>query len=477
MVIKYNVISVLAIVAAVMCAAADQVRANPILNINTEEHAIYDIFEGSGASIGYSTTMKPVYTYMSALLAHHYEKIKLRLSVEDGAGYYLKPLNSLGFKYFYTQDDNFFFEGGSGLTLRKGSNFFLFEDGYLSLGKYFVVYYQFKQIFSNEEKTFDLNRVYAKLHFWKLSIEGGVDNVNLGPGEFGLLVAHNVHPYPLLLIRTEEPIMMFGKWDFLVFNGWLMEKRDDHDNPMLLAYRVTYKPFDYIEIGTTRSVLHGGKGRRKPQFTEYFDLLTGTRGLSSKTRFGADALGAYDISIYLPFHLLTDLIEVTKIYFETAGSEVLEPWAHENNRAFQYGLFFSIKNNFIRFEYVDTAPRFYTQYNYAAKDYTYKGLPLGSPYGSDMKSFLVKHRFFILDFLSLEYRFGAQFHPSVDKNNINRYYLSLCADICAWRFIISGYFRYDWIKNYDADPLPTKFSLTGKNRNLFTAGASLTWKL
>lgn len=473
--IFYRAVLIILMVQALTAAS----YSNPILNINPEEHAVYDIFEGSGPSMGYSTTMKPIYTFKSALLVNKAHLIRQNLNVGDDTGYYLKPLNSLSFMFYYTDDDNFYFEGKSGFKLQKGINFFLFEDGYLSLGKHFAIYYQFKQTFREDKQEFEFYRAYGKLNFWKLSIEGGIDNVNLGPGENGLVLSNNASTYPMVKIQTEEHIQLLGKWDFLFMNGWLIEDRGEYDNPMIMAFRTVWKPFDYIELGVTRSVIHGGDGRQAPEWYEYFDLWISSkaRGATSPERFDYDALGGYDISIYLPFHLLKEELEITKLYFHVAGSNLIEPWQYSDKRAFQYGLFMSFYNNFIRIEYVETARNMYTQRNYSSEDYAFKELSLGYPYGSDIQTVQVKHRFYVLDFLSFEYRFGWLLQPVSQSNNSNRYFFSILADVRVWNFAIEAYFRYDMAENYDANPLPTKYNILSGNRELITAGFAVRWKI
>ena len=55
----------------------------------------------------------------------------------------------------------------------------------------------------------DLFRAYAKIMFWKFSLEGGKDNVQLGPGEYGLLLSSNTVPYYLVKLQTEQSLEAF----------------------------------------------------------------------------------------------------------------------------------------------------------------------------------------------------------------------------------------------------------------------------
>ena len=452
--------------------------ANPLININSENHDIYDLLEGSITSLAYSTSIRPMYNYGAAILAKHYQKVRLKLNVEDGSNFYFKPLNDVASQFYYTTEEQSFMEGGSGLSLSNGNNFFIYESGYLSVCRFFVIYFQLKQSFQAEEVKFDFYRAYGKIHFGKFSLEGGIDNINLGPGEYGLLLSDNVKPYPLIRLGTEEPINILGKWHLVFMNGWLIDERPDYSNPMLFAFRIAWKPINYLELGVTRTTLHGGIGRSDYKWWEYFDIFISSRGRKSPKRFDYDAMGAYDISLNLPFHKITEAMEITKLYFQVAGTDVLAPWTHEKKRAFQYGLFMSFLNNFVRFEFIDISSRFYTQYNYSSEDYTYKGLSLGHPYGSDCHIFQFKHRYYIFDFLSFEYRLGLVIQPYSQKNNrMERYFGSLLVEGHIWKFDIEAYFRYDSTENYDEDYLPTKFSVVNKDKSLYSFGVSVLMKL
>ena len=99
--------------------------ANPLININLEDQVVYDNFEASAYS--YNTTIGPISGYKSVIFIDNYMKVHLNIPKDD-IGYYIKPINSVKLKYYYSTED-ILLEGKSGTKLSKGSNLFLFEDG------------------------------------------------------------------------------------------------------------------------------------------------------------------------------------------------------------------------------------------------------------------------------------------------------------------------------------------------------------
>ena len=132
---------------------------------------------------------------------------------------------------------------------------------------------------------------------YKFSLEAGIDNVNLGPGEYGLLLSNNSAPYPLVKLQTEDRIEMLGTWDFLILHGWLREEREDYSNPKILAMRIVWKPADFIELGATRTILFGGDERPDYELSDYPDLISGEKENIPDDKFYNNSLNGYDILI------------------------------------------------------------------------------------------------------------------------------------------------------------------------------------
>jgi len=484
--------------------------ANPLLNINSEDDLVYELIAGSPAAPGYETTLGPASMYSSVVCAQWNNRVNLYLNARGDGGWYIKPLNSFTSLYLFSNEENGFMPGKAGLKFEKGSNLFMFQDGYLSLSKYFVAYYQVKESFLNNQKTVEIHRAYGKLMMGKVSFEGGIDNANLGPGEYGLMLSHNSEPYPLIKLQTEESFRVFGKWDFTIINGWLREKRSDAvdvDNPSIIALRLVWKPVNWFELGMTRTSLYGGDGRKSYKFWEYPKMLLSIDDNQVGSRWDNDAYAGYDFSFYIPFDRLWKEIKLFKFYWNVAATDMCAPWQSDDNhpwvklydRAYQIGFVSTIADHFIRFEFVVTPKVFYRHHIYSNEGYTYNGLSLGYPLGNNMQAFSFSHRWFIENWISLKYNLivyqtpvfdtddkyesiGDYFRPLLWKSDYDPHMLRfmgiLSCEVRFYRFIFEAFVRFDQAENYDADISPVlNETITTENRSFFTMGVSASWRL
>jgi len=462
-------------------------NANPLLNVNSEERSVYDLFKGSLVSEQFNTTMGTISIYKSVVMANEHEKISLNLNAADDAGLYLKPLNSISVSYLHASGSSSFIEGSSGGKLEKGANFSLYQDAYLSLGESLVVYCQLDEKFNSKDREVNVFRTYAKLFFWKFSLEGGIDNINLGPGEYGLLLSNNTVPYPMLKLQTEDHLEIYGKWDLLILNGWLREQRTDASNPLILAIRLAWKPFNFIELGGTRTTLYGGEGRPLYKLWEYPKMIIGTEENIPGSKYDNDAYCGYDISLYLPVHRYIRAVKVSKLYFQHAATDIKAPWQKEDSGwgikfyspAYQAGLLLTTDNNTFRFEFAQTDSDFYIHHNYSTEGLSYKGMCMGYPYGRNTRSFLIKHRYYFTEKFSIEYSGGfyTQKSPDTPDSSMKRFFGSVLADIKISRFIIQGYFRYEGTRGYNSSEDPVQINITDENKGFFTSGISVSCRL
>ncbi|MBI5197611.1 MAG: hypothetical protein HZA19_03275 [Nitrospirae bacterium] len=399
-------------------------------------------------------------------------------------------VHSLTSRFYVADEERSFIEGQSGLALRNGANLLLFEDGGSSIGKNLLVYYQLKQTFNTDGEKNEFFRGYLKYYFSKFSLEAGKDNVNLGPGEYGLLLSNQAPPYPLLIFQTEEPLRFWGRWDLLLLHGWLIEEREDVSDPNILALRVIWRPWNFLEIGGTRTTQFGGEGRRGFTLTEYPVILIGYREHDTG-KYDNEGYAGYDISLHLTSLQRNASIQEAKLYFEHAATDFTAVWQKDRKEtdfplpfgfAFRHegfvgGFFLSTPQNIFRLEYAKTDAAWYSHHQYPVEGYTYKGFSLGYPYGTDLESLFLKHKHYFNDSFSVEYRIGGYQQPITDANKpMKRYYGSILAEKERRNFTTAGYLRWDKADHYDADPLPNQFSITDENKTFYTVGISGGWR-
>ncbi len=474
-----------------LSACAVLCYANPLLNLNVEERIAYDLLESSPKSKHFHISIRPFSNEKAYIILDNPLRIKAYMNSLSEPGYYIKPVNSITLQTFYTTEEKFNLENMGGTLIEKGLNIYTFLDGYVSVGRRFVFYYQFRYLSNKQNNKLDIYRTYAKLRIGKFSFQVGKDSVHLGPGEFSLLLSANAEPFPMIKIQTEESINFAGKWNFLFVRGWLREKRSDVDNPNILALRVVWKPWDFIEIGGTRTALYGGEGRPGFKLTEYSKLIIGTEENVPSSKFNADGYGAWDVSIYLPVHRWFPTIKMLKLYYQEAGTDITAWWQKEDrgefkppfgfnllNRGVVVGLLMSTSKDIIRLEFNRVGDLWYKHALYPIDGYTYKGLSLGHPYGPNMVHLFFKHRRYIDNYTSLMYKVGFYRQPYEGSPlKMTRYYLVVSPEKRIDKFIVSGFVRIDFTRNYDADQSPLSFSITPEDKTLITGGLSVSWRI
>ncbi len=462
--------------------------SNPLLNINTENSHVYFSRDSSPLIKGDITTIKPLNLYRTFGYTLYEERIKPYSYIDKEKGFYIKPLSELDFKVFYTDTDYTFLEGTSGIKLYKGFNGFLYYDGFFSLGRKSLIYYQIRHTYRNSTYESDINRLYGKFLIGKFSIQLGKDNVNLGPGEYGLLLSNNVEPYPLLKIQTEQPLKKWGYWDLIFVRGWMIEKRQDRNNPSLLALRLVWKPSDFIEIGVTKTTLYEGEGRPSYRIEEYPELILSTRDNIPGDRYDNSSNAGYDISLYLPLGKLIPSVELFKIYFQEAASDVIAFWQVEDRGrfyppfgirflkpAYQFGFLVSTRKNALRFEVAKVSENFFIHHYYQVEGHSYKNLSLGYPYGRNSLSVLLKHRHYIKDSLFIEYKIGGVRQPFEGESKYSEnFFIQILTSYTYDRIKGSLFIKANKTNNHDEDTLPHLYRITNKEKLFFIFGIGVT---
>lgn len=496
-----------------MLAISSTVLANPLLNVNAEEKQYYDILDSSLNSYTLCTTIKPLDYYNTVPFLDDRERLSPQIKGYLDTAWYFKPLNSLTAHYYYTNESRTFIEDSSGIQLRKGNNFLLFEDGYISFGEYLVFYYQLNQTFNVEDKKAEIFRMYTKLRLYKFALEGGIDNVNLGPGEYGTILSGNSRPYPLVKFFTEEPIRILGAWNFILMQGWLTGKRTDHSSPRVFAIRMAWKPFDFIEAGGTRTAMFGGSGRESCKFWEYPSMIFVKHESAPGSKWDNAAYSAFDLTIHLPLGKLIRPVRSCRIYWEESATDLNTPDRGKSyrfpfgidmlDRAMLLGLLIGTNSGIFRFEYFVSSYDFYTHDIYYSEGYTYNDMSLGNPYGKDVQCLTAKYRHYITGRLSLEGRAMWYTNPAYQPGSGSAGFYKLVLGDADYKyrknnpsiptmhrgggavsinynfdnFLFEVYVRVDRTSKYDRAFSPAQIDIVDENKTLFIAGLSASLRL
>lgn len=463
--------------------------AHPLLNINVEDTLFYDILESSESAYKESLSIKPL-SWERALRIYDYLTLR-RLTM---LGYNKSPFGSVSINPYYSNEDNTFLEGKAGLQLKRGWNTFVLMDGFIPLGKNLILYYEpWLRSYPDEIKG-GLHRGYVKWKIGSLSILGGKDLVNIGPGYYGQILSNNPEPFWMVRLQTEESLRFLGRWDFLILKGWLKEKRLDRDDPQVFVMKFNYKPVDIFEVSGTRGIFYGGKGRPGYRLIEYPKLIIGSEE-NVLGRYDNDGYGQLDFTLYLPLRKIVPQVRTFKLYYSKAGSDMTAWWQKEDRGKFEFfdgwlplgfdflssskmvGALLSTENHILRIEYADFHPNFYIHHFYPTEGYTYHNLSLGYPYGRDIKSIFLKHLFFIRDNLSIQYKIGY-YGPNKQQRQTKTYYGEVSLNILSQGRYLKGiniepFFRFEKHKNYDINPLTNQFYHTNIDKEIYLLGLSL----
>ncbi len=297
-----------------------------------------------------------------------------------------------------------------------------------------LFHWEFEHYFSPQGSENKLHKLYVKYKIGKLAFEGGMDNLKLGPGAYGMLLDNNTDPYWMVKLQTERSLLGGGYWNFVLMHGWLREKRDDYSNPGLMAARLTWRMpgvMNFIRLGASHTLLYGGDGRENIHPYELPWLFFGVTDNEPETKYDADSYGAVDLTIYVPVHRWIPSIRFFSIYFQEGGTDIKGIWQKEDagdivfpyllfrfyEREYIIGMSLGLKHHVFRLEYSKNAKTFYQHHMYRAAGYTYNDMSLGDPQGNNFQRMLFRHSWIPDKRFSVVYEIGYYQGPAHDKTD------------------------------------------------------------
>jgi hypothetical protein len=397
--------------------------ATALLDIPTSERravAVADLASSSGASRPLDTAALPLddTNYVEA-----YQKLKSKGLVDplgerlqamakarsDGKLHweFLRP--QIRTRPYYLHDD---FDGRviyhtSGDKLRDGFNAFLSTSGAAFWGDRITGAYELQIQRRPDDFFYRTKRLYLKGVWGKWSFKAGRDAERLGPGYHGsLLLEDNARTMDLWRIRTEQPLFLPGKmaglggFRFSLWNGYLSDSdpdapdprygnsRDTVHDPRLFGMRFSYHPFSWLDLGMSRAIFYGGKGRETyDTLKDWWELFSTTDedvGEGKSTRYDNDQMAALDITVRLPFLNGLGPMRAGKIYWEHGGTDVKAVWRPFSLQSVADlgGIYLSTAVTDFRFEYTKIGNAWYRHSEYP-QGYSFHGVPLGHHAGPD----------------------------------------------------------------------------------------------
>ncbi len=282
-----------------------------------------------------------------------------------------------------------------GIEYEENSNLQVILDGDARLGRYFLV--QWRPLLSLDEADTDLTLLEGKaaLALGPFEISAGRQALWWGQGRHGSLVlTDNAAPLEMLRITNPSPVHLpwflryLGDFRFDLFCSELDDQRVKgadttvrQSSIYFSGLRLSLKPAPWFELGASRTVMFGGKGRPAVDLGDFLTILSG-KNLSG----GEDTsnqLAAIDARLRLPF------LWGAQLYGELGGED--EAGGFIAKKALLAGLYLpQIEPSGrldLRLEYTDLnfqghGPVWY-RHGFYVSGYTHDGQLMGHPAGGD----------------------------------------------------------------------------------------------
>lgn len=310
----------------------------------------------------------------------------------------------------------------SGDTLEDGFNTFFSASGAAFWGAHVGGAYELQLRQSPGDWSYRTKRLYLKGVWGKWSLKAGRDAERLGPGYHGNLILGDTAPtMNYWRVRTEQPLFLPGRlagvggFRFTLFNGYLSDESpkppdlrygsgaDAVRDPRLLGMRLSYHPSSWLDLGASRAIFCGGKGRTTYDTPkDWWELFTATSenvNPGESDRYDNDQFVAFDVTARLPFLNGLGPLKGGKVYWEYAATDIISRWQGEdtgswvpfklNRVANLGGLYLTTAVTELRVEFAQTDAAWYGHHQYP-QGYTYRGRPLGHHMGGDARNWFVE---------------------------------------------------------------------------------------
>ena len=401
----------------------------------------------------------------------------------------VKPLDSVTGGAYYAGEDLSFVENAEGLKFRRGLNLLFLADGGLTPWKNGELHYTLRQDINGRYTKSGLHKAYLKQQAGKFSFTFGKDSEHIGPGRQSLLLSKNAAPFLMLRVKTERPLEWAGKWDITAVNGWLLEERQDRDNPKIFIGRLGWAPVSLFSVGLTRASQYGGAGRPALMPWEMPRMLLGADENSTTGKYNTDGYLSYDVTLNLPQGWRPAAAKSAKVYYESAATDMQASWQSEDKGKYYFpfginptipaylaGGVIETENHTLRLEFIKTPRLFYIHSFYPVDGYTYNGLSLGAPYGTNYRSLSFNHEMRFTGGSALEYRLLYLKQHTYPAAAMERWGLSVSGKLPSGELTFSPYASLDYAVNRDPNPLPTITDIGRDNKFFVTLGLSTTLK-
>jgi hypothetical protein len=215
----------------------------------------------------------------------------------------IKPLQFLQLRGGYTSNAPTDVENRNGERLEQGVNSRVASASWLEAGGFLAAYLHPEFLIGPDHESVRLVEGYVKGLAGPVELVVGREALWWGPGFHGsMLFSNNALGLDMIRLQTAHQITLpwvlryLGPMKLVGFFGQFEEERE-FPQAKLAGVRVNLSPFQWLEVGFSRAVMFGGKGRPKINFYEWPRVLvTGGR---TENKYAGNNLSQVDVSVRL----------------------------------------------------------------------------------------------------------------------------------------------------------------------------------
>jgi len=355
----------------------------------------------------------------------HDQLVELHVLVGEAPDTYFKPLRSVEISYLHQDGEASAIPRTNAHQIALNYNNFGIDydnhnNGQLTLSseariaRFFLLDIRpTLEIRDQEGTNLQLLEGRAALQLGSFEVSVGRQSLWWGQGRHGSLVlTNNAEPLDMLRFTNPAPVLLPWVFEYLgPFRFDLFWSRLESDRvvpkPYFAGLRFNFKPLPWFEIGASRTIMFGGKGRPKIGWDEFLTILGG-----KNLRGGVDtsnSVAALDARLRLP------CLWGTEIYGEYGGED--EAGHFLANDAWLAGVFLPkvepTGRASLRLEYADlsridnNSPVWYRHGIYRS-GYTYQGKIMGHHAGGAAKDIYSELRIYLPRDLTLCLNFDSE---------------------------------------------------------------------
>ena len=303
---------------------------------------------------------------------------------------------------------------------------------------------------------------YAKASPWNIEFEIGRDSLWWGQGYHGtLLLTDNAPPLDMMKLSNPKPFLLpwifqyLGPFKYVILLARLEENRD-FPHALLGGMRVDFKPTPNLEIGMSRTFMFGGEGSSNNSFLDYIKILS-FQNFGGGNTDATNQLASFDMRLRIPS------LRNAEFYLEWGGEDTgFKPKIKQlllQDLGYLIGVYLPRLTDDgrtdLRIEYADNVSELDQSFWYGHTQYftgyTYRGLILGHPMGSDARDVFGRVTRYLreglLVGLDFDYRErGRNLGPVIEQN----YQLGadISFDFCE-RTNLKARYGFEEVKNFN----------------------------